>query len=94
MLQCGHGFSAATAADLKEDGAMPSKRKGVATPPAWRPPAGLPPIRQGDLAGPITDLEQLMGPGEDLWADDVEFEAFLAALRRWRREDREARRRP
>jgi hypothetical protein len=69
---------------------MPSKRKSVAKPPLWRPPAGRPPIRLGDLAGPVEDIEQLMGPGDDLWADDAEFEAFLAALRRWRREDREA----
>jgi hypothetical protein len=31
----------------------------------------------------------LLGEGSDLWADDAEFAAFLAELRRWRKQDRD-----
>ena len=41
------------------------------------------------VAGPIEDFEQLLGEGNDLWADDAEFEAFLVELRRWRQVDRD-----
>jgi hypothetical protein len=37
---------------------------------------------------PVTDFEQLLGQGDDLWADDAEFEEFLAWLRRSRQEGR------
>jgi hypothetical protein len=37
---------------------------------------------------PVTNFEDLLGQGDDLWADDAEFEAFLAWLRRSRQEGR------
>ena len=52
-----------------------------------------PPIAAGPSAGPIEDFEALLGKGNDLWADDTEFEAFLAQLRRWRQQDRDESRR-
>jgi hypothetical protein len=73
---------------------MATKRKSTARIPEWRPPDSRPPILPGAEAGRVEDIEQLLGPGDDLWADDAEFEAFLAALRRWRQEDRDASRRP
>jgi len=36
----------------------------------------------------VTHFEDLLGQGDDLWADDAEFEEFLAWLRRSRREGR------
>jgi hypothetical protein len=73
---------------------MPSKRKSPTTAKDWRPPgAGRPLIVEGPEAGPTDDFESLLGPGDDLWADEEEFEEFLAALRRWRKEDREGTRR-
>jgi hypothetical protein len=39
-----------------------------------------PPIVPGQDAGPVEDFDALMGEGDDLWADDAEFEAFLAEL--------------
>jgi hypothetical protein len=52
-------------------------------------PAGRPPVLAGQAAGPVHDFEELLGQGNDLWVDDAEFEAFLAELRRWRRQDRD-----
>ena len=53
-------------------------------------PAAPPlPVAQGASAGPVVDFEALLGAGDDLWADDAEFEAFLAELRRRRQQDRE-----
>ncbi|HLW67453.1 MAG TPA: hypothetical protein VKS79_19215 [Gemmataceae bacterium] len=43
-----------------------------------------PPIIAAANAGIVEDFETLLGKGNDLWADDAEFEAFLAELRRWR----------
>jgi hypothetical protein len=37
-------------------------------------------------AGPVADFDALLGEGSDLWADDTEFAAFLAELRRWRKQ--------
>jgi hypothetical protein len=42
------------------------------------------PIIPAAGAGVVDDFEALLGQGNDLWADDAEFEAFLAELRRWR----------
>jgi hypothetical protein len=51
------------------------------------------PIAVGLNAGPVDDFEARLGPGEDLWADDSEFEAFLVERRRWRQQDRDESRR-
>jgi hypothetical protein len=48
-----------------------------------------PPIVEAVVGGPVEDIEQLLGEGSDLWADDAEFEAFLVELRRWRQMDRD-----
>ena len=50
--------------------------------------SGKPPILAGRDARPVEDFEALLGSGGDLWADDAEFEAFLAELYRWRKSDR------
>ena len=55
--------------------------------------AGKPPLA-GPTAGPVQDFDDLLGQGDDLWADDTEFEAFLAELRRWRQQDRDQRQSP
>ena len=52
----------------------------------------LPVARAAD--GPVADFEALLGNGTDLWADDAEYEAFLAELRRWRRADCDEGRQP
>jgi hypothetical protein len=33
---------------------------------------------------PVEDLDEVLGQGTDLWRDDAELEAFLAALRKLR----------
>ncbi len=73
---------------------MASKRKIAAKDRKWQPPDVRPLILVGPEAGPVDDFDQLLGAGDDLWADDAEFEAWLAALYRWRKEDREASHRP
>jgi hypothetical protein len=60
----------------------------VADQPASVPIPHKPPIVSGQSAGPVDDFEALLGEGNDLWVDDVEFEAFLAELHRWRKQDR------
>jgi hypothetical protein len=37
---------------------------------------------------PMTDFDVRLGQGSDLWADDAEFDAFLARLHEIRREGR------
>jgi hypothetical protein len=72
---------------------MPAKRKSSPSAGAAPVPA-QPPILAGQASGPVRNFDALLGEGKDLWADDAEFEAFLAALRQWRKEDREERPRP
>ena len=66
----------------------------IAGKPLSKPAAYKPPIVAGRDAGPVDDFEALLGAGNDLWADDTEFEAFLAALHRWRKQDRDESRAP
>jgi hypothetical protein len=73
---------------------MASKRKSAAKASKWRPPDARPLILVGPKAGPVDDFELLLGVGDDLWADDAQFEAWLAALYRWRKEDRQTSRKP
>ena len=54
----------------------------------WSPPLAAPPV------GPVQDVDQLLGLGTDLWADEAEFEAFLTTWRQWRDEDRAEGRQP
>jgi hypothetical protein len=45
------------------------------------------PIVPAANQGAVEDFESLLGEGNDLWASDAEFEAFLTELRRWRQPD-------
>jgi hypothetical protein len=66
----------------------------IADQPQAEPVPPKPPIVPGRRTGPVEDFDTLLGEGSDLWADDAEFEAFLAELRRWRKQDRENSRQP
>jgi hypothetical protein len=57
--------------------------------PRFEPVPRRLPILAGADAGPVEDFDALLGEGNDLWADDAEFELFLAELRRWRDRDRD-----
>jgi hypothetical protein len=72
---------------------MPAKRKSSSSAAAASIPA-QPPVLTGQDAGPVRDFDSLLGEGADLWADDAEFAAFLAALRHWRKQEREESPRP
>ena len=50
----------------------------------WRPKK-LEELAAEQGVKPIDNPQELMGPGSDLWADDAEFEEFLAWLRESRR---------
>jgi hypothetical protein len=60
----------------------------IADQPSSKPVTHQPPIVPGLNAGPVEDFDALLGEGSDLWANDAEFAAFLAELRRWRKQDR------
>jgi hypothetical protein len=68
---------------------MAEGRMSVADQPRSDSVIHKPPIVAGRDAGPVDDFEALLGTGNDLWADDAEFEAFLTALQRWRKHDRD-----
>jgi hypothetical protein len=51
----------------------------------WRPKT-LEELAAEQGVGPVERAEDLLGQGDDLWADDAEFEQFLA----WLRESRQA----
>jgi hypothetical protein len=61
----------------------------IADQPSSKPVTHQPPIVAGMDAGPVADFDALLGEASDLWADDAEFAAFLAELRRWRKQDRD-----
>lgn len=50
----------------------------------WKPQS-LEELAAAQGLGPIEHPEELFGQGADLWADDADFEAFLAGLRQSRR---------
>jgi hypothetical protein len=51
---------------------------------SWRPKT-LEELAAEQGVGPVSRAEDLLGCGDDLWADDAEFEQFLAWLRDSRR---------
>ena len=61
----------------------------IANEPRSELVSGKPPIVTGRDARPVEDFEALLGSGDDLWADDAEFEAFLTELYHWRKQDRD-----
>jgi hypothetical protein len=53
----------------------------------WRSKTLAEIMAEQGITGP-QDLDALIGAGEDLWADDAEFEQFLAYVHQSRREGR------